>query len=327
MQFDEFLIALDAQATELSEPGLRLLLHLCATAIEEGSYSLAIADRDIRSRLKMGGDSLDKGKRDIERILRVEARPRQSTVYHIPSNWFPIASNMFSTVCDPGNGARPYLVAPSRAPVGGARVTPETGQRAPVGGAACPGRRGSVTPETGQRAPVGGAQTVENSEKTMDMSIMDSGRSRSNSISGLRKDSRECIFRVLEARKLSAEQLPEAIVLGAEMQSRIAALGNVAAAQNLPDDAVLAQCLATGTLSEIFPALAMAKTRGGRPKSYAWFVSVLLENLHGISRETTKAVRQELRAARMKKHTASESNLEFSRNLVTAAAAGVKSVH
>jgi hypothetical protein len=71
-----------------------------------------------------------------------------------------------------------------------------------------------------------------------------------------------------------------------------------------PDDQVVAQVLAIADPPEVFRALDTLLIERKTPTSYAWFVTVLLQRIHGISHVQTKKARAALRVVRAGKRTA-----------------------
>jgi len=326
LTFEDFLISLNGTAPTLSDKSLRLLLHLVATAIQGGTYTITASDRELGKAAGIGDSRMNEVKQQLAGIMAVETRRGCASTFRLPADWFPLQASLFSSTGDPKVRS---LLTPSwglTQPRNGATGDPGMGPGDPVSGPQRPQTGVGLTPFRGQSDPgmglldpLVGSPSTQNQQDASSPSI-------SISSSEVTSREREYVISILSKRFLAADKRPEATILGAELQGVLHRLGNVQVAARLPDDVVLAQCLAIAPLRELLPALALAKARHGRPKSYAWAVSVFLEAIAGIDRGKVKLIRYEMAQMRQAKPPGRAEPLPFPDQLVKAAAGQVKSL-
>jgi len=326
MTFEDFLIAVGHEAPALSDAALRLLLHVVAESIQQATYAITLTDRDVCRRAAIWRSQVGQAKHELGRLLSVETKPRQGTVFRLPASWFPLQQTLFTGISGPTVGPRLAHAEDQLWPNSSASPGPTVGPPGlkdgpvwPNGSASLAQENGHIGPNNGPPGPTGGPRLTENQQDASSPSI-------SISSSEVSSTEREYVISILSKRFLPADKRPEATILGAELQGVLHRLGNVQEAARFPDDVVLAQCLAIAPLRELLPALAAAKARRGRPKSYAWAVSVFLEAIRGIDRAKVKLIRFEMAQMRQAKPPGRAEPLPFPDQLVKQAAGQVKSL-
>lgn len=188
---------------------------------------------------------------------------------------------------------------------------------------------GTPVPETG---PLVGLKTVQDClengtpvPETDPAPYKERAGARRNRIESI-GSSRVSIDRCLAQTTLDSDQADDARTLRAYLRSYAARAGCDTLAGAEIDDKIVAQCLAIAPLGRLQDCLFdLGQGKMGKPRTFAWFVSVFLERLHGYTPTEVAAAREALRV-KPKPAGEARADLPFVAGIQDALARGAKGI-
>jgi hypothetical protein len=303
MTFEQLFVAIDTEASahKLRPSAIRLLLHLIATSINDGTQQVRTSRRYLSTLLAMSPKTINRATRRLASLISVETPDGVTTTYTIPSQWFTAQPGLFarqaeiSTIHNCGrnsHGAVAQKNTPDLDGVAG-NPTPLWHKRAQ------PGRSVGENPTprpisvgenpTPRPISVGENPTPQTENQrlaTSSTNVFDSIESGFSS----KELSVQVIDRIARATTVAEENKNDARVLSEHLRAYIRAFGGPHHDKGNPDQLVLARCFAIAPLGDLENLLLNDMRRFTPPAfdSYMYIVSIFAEKIHGIKNLTAK---------------------------------------
>lgn len=188
---------------------------------------------------------------------------------------------------------------------------------------------GTPVPETG---PLVGLKTVQDCletgtpvPETDTAPYKERAGARRNRIESI-GSSRVSIDRCLAQTTLDVDQTEHAASLRAHLRSYAARAGCHTLAGAEADDKIIAQCLAIAPYDRLVDCLVgLRLSNMGKPRTFAWFVSVFLERIHGYTPTEVAAAREALKV-KPKPAQEADRDLPFVAGIQNALSRGAKGI-
>lgn len=326
LTYEDWIVAVAAEAPKLSGSALKLLLHLASVSIQAGTTQVRISDRDLETRLDICRPALTDAKRALAHLIGIESRAGVPSTFNLPAGWFPGQRPLFS----PQVANFPSQQWPGKLATTGQQTLPPLAKFSSQSGQEnWPGGQETLPPvanKTGQvanKTSQSGQETLPPATGNEQLAGAGDDRSRSIDLSTT-TDKYVKIDLILDCVEIPSSLRSDAELLGNNLWVYAQQRGTGAIAERQPSDELVAKCLAIAGVDSLLIALAeAAEYKNSRPASYWWFVAVFLQKIHGIP---SSMLRERLDQRRMRKPARRAELLPFPDQLVQQAAGQVKSL-
>jgi hypothetical protein len=295
MTFEELFVAIDAEAHRrtLKPHTVRLLVHLIALAIKDGTQQIRASRTYLINSITMPRKKIDQATNELAHLMTIEARQGATRIYSIPPEWFipqpkifAVQAEEFSTIhsrprCEPSTGIARSPLAKTAGSTTSQALGSQRAQSMQTGSA------GSQVPI--QTGSAGSQVPTENQQLTSPTNVFDSIESGFSS----KEVSVQVIDRIARATSVAVENENDARELSELLRAYAQAFRGP---HGRPDQLVLARCFAIAPLGDLKKLLLNDMRRTTLPpfNSYMYLVSVFAEKIHGIKNlmEKLKALQQ-----------------------------------
>jgi hypothetical protein len=324
--YEDWILAVAAEAPKRSGSALKLLLHLAAVSIQTGTTQVRLSDRDLEKQLGICRPALTEAKGSLADIIGIESRSGVPSVFNLPANWFPGQRTLF---------VQPVANFPSHqrleklASTGQENWPPVANKTGHSGQENWPGGQENwpqVANKTGQVANKTGHSGQENWPPDTKNQRLVAVPSSSNRVESKVVDvsTVEILDRVLDSVEIPPHRRVEAENLKVHLQTFLKQRGKGFASIKPPKDELAAKCLAIGGTEELLGALAsLAANSSVEPRGYFWFVVTFLDQVSGIPAKSTMA---RLAARKQRKQAGRENTLPFPAEITQQLVANAKTL-
>jgi hypothetical protein len=285
MTYEALIHAVAQLAVKLPPIAFRLLMHLIATAINEGTNEIQTSTLRLAVDMKCSRDKVRQAAQSLKPYMQVTAFNGTGYHFHMPPEWFEQSRGIFTPIADvekrpklPGNQAATCLVSRQLDPTSTHGTCLETRQleakERRIPGSYLPGNQAAHHPSCLETR-----QSLAQNQQLTDGADVD----RSIGSIEIQYNSYESIEHIACAKTLTTDQRSDAIELSSWLRSYLREFGPPDQDQRAPDQQILARCLAVAPLGSLLSELKKMQQRCVRAGSqYAWFVTVFAQRLKGI---------------------------------------------
>jgi hypothetical protein len=326
MTYDGLILAVEEIADSLRPHAYRLLHHLIATAISEGTNEIQVSSGALAKRLQCSRDKVREAAAALKPYVEVSANHATGHTFRLPAVWFTQGKGIFTD----------WETVEKSPGLASNQATSWRETRQPVG--VKPGNPGGIDGEnqaTGWRETRQPSRTNGEDQATgwretrqpLEQNQQVTGGEKCRSIdldSLVQLQSFRSIEEIALCKTLSPEQRADAIELSAALRSHQCEFGKPRGDLGHVDEQILARCLAVAPLRELHRELKKLRehhTPAG--SSYAWYPTVFCQRLKGIKSEIwAAALRHVAKQARRRP----QANLDFSTRLTDEVRMGMRRI-
>lgn len=285
MTYEELIVGISKLAKRLPPAGLRLLIHLIATSIADGSNEVRVSSYDLAAELGISRDTVRSAALSLTDVLVVTSANGVGYHFIMPDGWFVESRGLFTadaTVDNcpnpPGNQAATSLETrrlPGDIPGGSTDdVRLMFGQPAWKSGGYPPGNQAGLPP----------TRLESRRLSTQNQQLTRTAPSRSKSVSVVYSSIQvDKIYQIATCGKIPDELVHASSVICDHMRAYAQDCGSPHLAAVTPNELLMARIVAIAPLGDLISLLRQLRadeTRCG--DTYAWFVTTFAHRIHGI---------------------------------------------
>lgn len=284
MTYEELIVHVVEISRSLPNSGVRLLWELIGAGIQNRTREITMSQRQLAEQLGMSRDNVALAARELKHHLQIDSSSTNTTTFLLPSDWLETQLGLFAVRERPGNQA---TVAwkngqwwPGKQTSGGLETRPEwPGKPATVD--EIPGqvdeKPGHSGLETRPRGLNTRPRTTQNQQLSDSSLSIESTEGMSSFVGVLLLEHSigyaNCIP---DGRKEDAKEIREGL------HGYINHIKPSGPMPKGPDNDIVARCLAIAPNKVLVETLHMMFRERLTPKpSWAWFVTVLCDRIHG----------------------------------------------
>ena len=292
MTAEEVIVQMAGTAPRLSSVGVRLMLHVVATAIETGSEVVTITSRGAAASIGSSQDAMRRAVHDLARYIPAHIRDRQYTMFQLGPDWY---GEQMRLPFSEGRNSQAYPLpgkSVHAAPKTQARCTENPGRGCTENPGTLPGKSVQDCGNVPSRAWEIGARCTENPGSDADSPIRNAPARVDRSIDQgflvpehiLRIDKAFHTVEILPSQVEDAEILLDAVA------SYRKSFPTSRCVNPVPDRTVIARCLAVARIEVLCDVLRTLQEADVPPgANNMWFFVVLMNQIHGIPRKLISA--------------------------------------
>jgi hypothetical protein len=324
MSYEELIVAIENEGTQLSCVAYRLLWRLVSISIQQGSNEVNVSCRTLASQLGVARNSIAQAHRDLAPFIGVAVTNGSTATFTLPAEWFSPQRALFATL-----SPKPVIhnLARNRAgtwhetePVPGTKLSRTWHETEPVPGTKLSRTWHETEPDLARNCARPGtklsqldADTYRNARARIDRSI-----SSCSTPSGLVV----LIDRALRTVEILPQQEQDAEILRGALCDYRRDLDAPSLYPGGPDQVAIARILAIAPIEDICGVLRKLLTARVHPgKQDMWFFTVLMQKLHGAP---PKLVADRYDSMKRKKPPMNETLPNFGPELLSEVAAGMR---
>lgn len=326
MTYEDLLVAIANEIPKLSGNGLKLLIRLIACAIESGTGRVTVSKYWLADKTQMSREGITIATREIAPIVPTEPARGVSTTFILPEDWFTPQRSLFAI----DSRVQNRLQSPNFQATGSQETrrlvaqkpgdaSQETWRQSPTNLASVAQKPGDVARKPGDASQETWRLNTQNQRLTGSGDSIES----IEAVTGNQKCIRivDVIARVDRVEK---HQQQDAEILREQLVEYRLRFHQNELASKAPDDKIVARCLAIAPIEKLCETLNQmaADNIQPRPKN-AWFVTLLLNKIHDVPPEITKA-RFQLHF--QKKPASSEGDGQYSADLLQQVSAAARTM-